>query len=298
MQPNLYTDTLVDDICNYIDFLQLQFHCSVTVHHVDAELGSYFYRFLNYQYHSCWLCREVKRSSKAWQHCIDRQDKVLIAVSNQPILGTCYAGVTEFVFPLKNFAGKALGFLCLSGFLRNPEDTLKRVSSVSHKYRLRLPPLLEAMQSLKEEIPDFHTVALQIAPLQHMFSLLFHFANSQETVAEPANSKEALSAKIFDLINHHFRDPAFSLRELSKLLNMNYSYISHVFSELSPKSFSQTLHDLRIESAKKYLEYTDESISMIASTVGFNDSNYFSAIFRKETGFSPTEWREQHLKPD
>ena len=82
------------------------------------------------------------------------------------------------------------------------------------------------------------------------------------------------------------------------MLNMNYSYISHVFSELSPKSFSQTLHDLRIESAKKYLEYTDESISMIASTVGFNDSNYFSAIFRKETGFSPTEWREQHLKPD
>ena len=107
MQPNLYTDTLVDDICNYIDFLQLQFHCSVTVHHVDAELGSYFYRFLNYQYHSCWLCREVKRSSKAWQHCIDRQDKVLIAVSNQPILGTCYAGGYRVCFSAEKLRRKS-----------------------------------------------------------------------------------------------------------------------------------------------------------------------------------------------
>ncbi|HJA93296.1 MAG TPA: AraC family transcriptional regulator [Candidatus Eisenbergiella merdipullorum] len=288
------TEKLIDDICNYIDYLSIQFDYSITVHNVEAELGSYFYRFLKYYYHSCQLCKAVKHSSQAWQYCADRQEKVRTAVSCHPILGTCYAGVTEYVFPLKNMSGEVLGFVCLSGYSHNLKDSRERASALAHRFSLSAKTLLTATDSLKTQIPDMKTVSCQIAPLQHMFSLLFHFAGTDHFDPEHSHSKESLYVKISSIINYNYRDPHFSLRKLSEMLNMNYSYISHVFSDFFSCSFSQHIHSLRIESAKKYLELTDEPITMVANVLGFNDSNYFSAIFKKETGLSPTEWRKKY----
>lgn len=287
-------EKLINDICNYIDYLNTQFDYSLTVHHIDTELGKYFYRFLNYNYHSCQLCRAVKCSSQAWQYCISRQEKVLAAVSDHLLFGTCHAGVTEYVFPLQNMTGKVIGFICLSGYSHDLEDSRNRALMLAHKFSLPIHTLLTTIDSLKTEIPDIETVCCQIAPLQHMFSLLFHTFNPNSFDMAHMNSKEVLYTKISSIINHNFKDPHFSLRTLSEMLNMNYSYVSHIFSDFSSSSFSQYIHSLRIEAAKKYLELTDDSITMVAIYLGFNDSNYFSAIFKKETGLSPTAWRKKY----
>ena len=135
----------------------------------------------------------------------------------------------------------------------------------------------------------------QAAPLQYMFTLLFHLMNPEHDM-NALNTKEAIYLKMSTHMNHSYRNPDFSLKELADKMNLNYSYVSHIFSKYSKDSFSKCLRSLRIEAAKKYLEYTDDSISMIANTVGFNDSNYFSHIFLTETGLTPTQWRHRYLE--
>lgn len=294
-KQNLETG-LIDDICNYIDYLQEEpFRYRITLHQTENHVGTHFYRFLKYNYHDCQLCKEIKNFPRAWQHCIDRQDKVKEAASRHAILGTCYAGVTEYVFPLYSISGKILGFICFSGFTIDPEVSLERACAAAARYKVPKERLIRAVSSLSRDIPDFETLSTQAAPLQYMFTLLFHLMNPEHDM-NALNTKEAIYLKMSTHMNHSYRNPDFSLKELADKMNLNYSYVSHIFSKYSKDSFSKCLRSLRIEAAKKYLEYTDDSISMIANTVGFNDSNYFSHIFLTETGLTPTQWRHRYLE--
>lgn len=292
-KQNLET-RLIDDICNYIDYLQgAPFGYHITLHQAENYVGTYFYRFLKYNYHNCQVCKEVKRFPRAWQHCIDRQGKVMEAASHHAILGTCYAGVTEYVFPLHAISGKCCGFICFSGFCASPESSMERACAASLRFRIPKEKLTHAVNALNRNLPDFEMLSAQTAPLQNMFTLLFHLMDPERDKSSP-HCQEAVYMKMITHINHSYRASDFSLKMLADKMNLNYSYASRIFSKYSRVSFSEFLRSLRVETAKKYLEYTDESISMISGIVGFNDSNYFSHIFLTETGMTPTQWRRRY----
>lgn len=295
MDKERLTERLIDDICNYIEYLEDEpFGYHITLHQAENALGMYFYRFLKYNYHSCQVCKEIKRSSRAWLHCISRQGKVQAAVTEHAILGTCYAGVTEYVFPLYKISRELCGFLCFSGFSADPENSAERACAAALRFKLSRDKLTEAVNSLERNLPDFEALSVQAAPLLNMFTLLFHLLNPKQINVDAANSQEAIYLNMLSDINHLFRDPDFSLRILADRMNLNYSYVSHVFAKYCNDSFPKYLRSLRIEAAKKYLENTNETISLIASTCGFNDSNYFSHIFQEETGLTPTQWRRRY----
>jgi AraC family transcriptional regulator len=52
---------------------------------------------------------------------------------------------------------------------------------------------------------------------------------------------------------------------------------------------------LRIEEAKKHLSHSDESITEIALSAGFGQVEHFSTTFKKMTGFTPSQFRQQNL---
>jgi AraC family L-rhamnose operon transcriptional activator RhaR len=58
----------------------------------------------------------------------------------------------------------------------------------------------------------------------------------------------------------------------------------------------QALKKMRMERSGKLLRETDASIGEIGSAIGFDHQNYFARWFRKETGQSPTRWREARRK--
>jgi len=71
------------------------------------------------------------------------------------------------------------------------------------------------------------------------------------------------------------------------------SFISHSFKSVSGKSFRQYLTHLRISHAKRLLEITSLTVTQIAFSTGFNDSNYFSTVFLNTVGTSPLAYRKQ-----
>lgn len=86
------------------------------------------------------------------------------------------------------------------------------------------------------------------------------------------------------------RDPGFGLKAVCAQFSISFLYASHIFSEYNSLSFAHYVRHIRIEAAKR-LEHTALPIVLTAAECGLSDSNYFSSVFKKETGMTPSQWR-------
>jgi len=98
--------------------------------------------------------------------------------------------------------------------------------------------------------------------------------------------------KIIDYIQLNL-DEALTVTTLSKIFNINVSNLANQFKKETNKTISQFIHENRVKKAAYYLDYSDLSISEISMMVGYQDANYFTRIFKKIKGRTPTEYRDQ-----
>lgn len=96
---------------------------------------------------------------------------------------------------------------------------------------------------------------------------------------------------ILNYINQNFTDE-ISFAEISSLFSINPSYLSQVFKRELGITFTQYLTDTRIKYAKELLTTTGMTISEISEKVGFNQYIYFSKVFKKTVGISPSAYRK------
>ncbi len=82
------------------------------------------------------------------------------------------------------------------------------------------------------------------------------------------------------------------LDEVADKFGYNYSYVSRMFKKLTGLSMNQYIRSKRISLAKSLIEqYEHTPLSEIGTMCGYEDSKYFSRIFKSETGVSPSEFR-------
>lgn len=114
-------------------------------------------------------------------------------------------------------------------------------------------------------------------------------------MGEPADEKTPAvisEAKLY--MSLHFTNPNLMLQDVAKAVSMSGSRFSTVFSQQTGQTFTEYLMYLRLSKAKELLRTTNERSSQIAREVGYNDSHYFSYIFKKNTGITPSEYRAQY----
>ncbi len=100
-------------------------------------------------------------------------------------------------------------------------------------------------------------------------------------------------------LSTHYMDPNLMLQDVAKAVNMSNSRFSTVFAQHCGKTFTEYLTALRISRARDLLRDTNLRSSQIAQEVGYNDAHYFSYLFRKTTGKTPSEYRsENQNKPE
>ena len=95
-----------------------------------------------------------------------------------------------------------------------------------------------------------------------------------------------------DYIQAHYAEPELSLTALCRVLSISKSYFSPMFKAHTGMTFVEYLTNLRMDRAKELLILTDMKGYEVAERVGFTDAHYFSLTFRKQTGVSPTEYRD------
>jgi AraC family transcriptional regulator of arabinose operon len=89
----------------------------------------------------------------------------------------------------------------------------------------------------------------------------------------------------------HSPEKQINLKELSKEMHMNSTYISNRFKELFGKSPVMLQRELKVQKAKSLLEISDLSITDIAYATGFDDVQSFSRLFKHYLGISPSQYR-------
>lgn len=85
-----------------------------------------------------------------------------------------------------------------------------------------------------------------------------------------------------------------TLEEIAKEVNLSPYYFSRFYKEETGVNFIDKLTTIRVEKAKEYLKNTDYSIKDVSRLVGYVDPNYFSKLFKKATGATATEYKEQN----
>lgn len=93
-------------------------------------------------------------------------------------------------------------------------------------------------------------------------------------------------------IKEHFREE-IDFGSLADGFGFSSAYLSRVFTRSREESPIRYLSRIRINEAKRLLETTDEPIARVGELSGYPDQFYFSRIFRKETGESPTAYRKR-----
>lgn len=97
--------------------------------------------------------------------------------------------------------------------------------------------------------------------------------------------------KVLTYIRNHF-DTTVTLEELARVADMSPRYFCRAFSQFTGKTPIAYLNFYRIEVAGERLLMTEESITTIGFSCGFNDASYFSKMFLKEKGVSPSQYRK------
>lgn len=84
-------------------------------------------------------------------------------------------------------------------------------------------------------------------------------------------------------------------RDTAELFHLEYGYFCHMFKKLTGHSFLEYVNSYRITIAQKMLMNENKTITDIVSEVGFESNSYFSRIFKKHTGYTPSDFRKSHF---
>lgn len=100
---------------------------------------------------------------------------------------------------------------------------------------------------------------------------------------------------IIKYINEHYNSYDLSLEDISKNTFLTPAYICVIFKDFTGKTVNKYITEYRIMQAKELLKDSNIKMNDIALKVGYRDGNYFAKIFKKETGYSPSEYRRKFL---
>lgn len=94
-------------------------------------------------------------------------------------------------------------------------------------------------------------------------------------------------------MEENFTDDSLTLNRVAGVANVSANHFSALFSQEMGQTFIEYLTQLRMNRAKEQLRCTDMRSGEIALEVGYKDPHYFSFLFKKTQGCTPSEYRNQ-----
>jgi AraC family transcriptional regulator, transcriptional activator of pobA len=149
----------------------------------------------------------------------------------------------------------------------------------------------QIIAELNEDLPHKNLT------IQALFQLFFtHIYRNNLLQHETKNSSDNRTLQHFQafqkLIKQSIQETK-PVNEYAKALNITPVHLNRICRAIVEKSALQIINEYVIEEAKKYLLNTDYSITEISYFLNFNDPAYFTRLFKKMTGDSPSEFRRK-----
>ena len=109
------------------------------------------------------------------------------------------------------------------------------------------------------------------------------------------NADEKMMNTLMLFIEQHISDSNLKIVDMAETVNMGRTVFYKKMTELVGMSPSDFLRSVRMQRARQLIAKSRMTFSEIAYNVGFTDPKYFSKCFKKDTGMTPSEYREKEI---
>lgn len=228
------------------------------------------------------FCEFVKLQGNLAKCVSEKQKSLARARTGRPFENICRYGIWDFCYPVV-LEGETIGVLYL-GSLRTP-----RMSQAINNRTYSGTPLASVTKGKKRLLRYW-------ARFLADFIILFlsqRRRRGHEITRRKSKGFYAQTADTF--INNHYREN-ITLGDLARQLNCHPNYLGRMIQRAGGKSFHQLLTGHRIEKAKPLLIVEHYSVTEAALACGFSDANYFSAVFHRMMGTTPTKYARHGTK--
>lgn len=124
-----------------------------------------------------------------------------------------------------------------------------------------------------------------------LISVLESVVEYRDNVTGLKNNEIILKAQ--EYIQKNYSEKDISLHSVANQVNVSPNHFSTIFSQNIGETFISYITRIRLERAKTLLKTTSKRISDIGYEVGYNDTQYFSYVFKKNIGITPKAFREK-----
>lgn len=273
------------------EMLSLKLDAGISVKHYElVELREGYqgaraatsYRFLygmnaviqEEQMQQCALSGEVCYDLKKLMDMVKRGNQEGFLVEYQTMLGT-----------LKGYS------------IQSSYELLISLAVEMLKYQKEISQFMAGMkfsdlEQIRQEIMSF----TYIGDTTTWFLDLFASILSSISKVQNSGSADIVSGAVH-FIEENYMDYNLSAQFLAGKYNITPSYFSRIFNEALGCAFPDYLSSLRLEKAKKLMiEKPNKSIQSICEAVGYTSSSYFTALFKKKYGVTPSKYRISQLE--
>ena len=152
---------------------------------------------------------------------------------------------------------------------------------------------VEGLQMPRDEIetPDMNSSLFQNAEgaKNYVVKIMQQALILREKASK--NRYDDVVREVIEYIEKNYMDENLSLNLLASHVNFSPNHLSTIFSQQTGQTLIKYLTDFRMNKAKELLRCTGKRSSVVSTEVGYKDPHYFSYLFKKTQGMTPTQYR-------
>ena len=228
----------------------------------------------------CMYCRMLREKLGFEGACIklDREKQLLAEKEGALITYQCHGGMVEAVLPIYN-VNKLIGYVMIGQFRNKNKMPANIKKDWQNKFKNN------ELEKAFSSTPYYSKT--QTDDITGLFSVMVKFITSQHLInMQRYNTID----KIINYLQEH-PEETLTVTDAAELIHISPSGFTHLFKEATGQSFRQYQIYNKIEAAKKLIENDRRmSVSEIAYKLGYEDPLYFSKVFKKLAGVSPSKF--------
>lgn len=227
------------------------------------------------------FCQLLQKKLYSEEKCLylDQQKRNEAAAKRRMICYTCYAGLTEAIYPI--FIYNNLAGFAVIGQFRHTDDIISCVQNDwSKKYATK-----ELMSAYKK-LPKY--TIKKTKHILSLFSILVNYILSNDIREIKGN---LLIARILTYLKNNLSKHNVSLEEIAEYLGVSVSTVSHVVKKELNVPLKQLYIELKMQKAEEYFRLSSNlRVSEVAEKLGYIDPFYFSRIYKIHRQISPSKY--------
>ncbi len=136
----------------------------------------------------------------------------------------------------------------------------------------------------------------EIDAIKTLHELAEFVVSNLEAVFSSLDGKNTYKAKIYEIekyVRCHYYKHGLTIKDIAECVYLSETYLCAFFKKITGKTLNEFITEVRMDRAKELMMDIHLKFYEISDSVGFTNVNYFSTLFKKHTGCTPSEFREK-----